>query len=119
MSRYLPFAGIPEQIQYQSLWLGESNTYCNWELFLKPLLVIPPTEISYETLHACLPLYARILLPRPSPEEMKDDLRSNYERYRAVILNGFHGVGEHEALAKIDVEEMYPEKKGVGKEKHK
>lgn len=50
---------------------------------------------------------------------MKDDLRSNYERYRAVILNGFHGVSEPEALAKIDVEEMYPEKKGVGKEKHK
>ena len=47
-------------------------------------------------------------------------MRSNYERYRAVILNNFHGVSEHDALAKINVEEMYPEKKkGVGKEKHK
>ena len=60
------------------------------------------------------------LASRPSPEEAKEDMRSNYERYRAVILNGFHGVSEQEALAKIDVEEMYPEKKkGVGRDKHK
>ena len=58
--------------------------------------------------------------PRPSSEEMKEELRSNYERYRAVILNSYHGVSEQETLTKIDVEEMYPEKKkGVGKEKHK
>ena len=57
---------------------------------------------------------------RPSSGETRDESRSNYERYRAVILNNFHGVSEHDALAKINVEEMYPEKKkGVGKEKHK
>ena len=57
---------------------------------------------------------------RPSTEENREELRCNYERYRAVILNTFHGVSEADTLAKIDVEEMYPEqKKGVGKEKHK
>ena len=60
------------------------------------------------------------VLYRPSSGETRDESRSNYERYRAVILNNFHGVSEHDALAKINVEEMYPEKKkGVGKEKHK
>ena len=57
---------------------------------------------------------------RRTSEENREEFRSNYERYRAVILNTFHGVSEADALAKIDVEEMYPaQKKGVGKDKHK
>lgn len=61
-----------------------------------------------------------IFFYRPGSDETREESRSNYERYRALILNNFHGVSETEALAKINVEEMYPgKKKGVGKEKHK
>ena len=78
---------------------------------------VSQTKLSYPFIHH---EYSLSMLSRPTSEETREELRSNYERYRAVILNGFHGVSEQDALAKIDVEEMYPaKKKGIGKEKHK
>ena len=44
--------------------------------------------------------------------------RCHYERYRQLVQNKFHGVNESEALARIEVEEMYPSKsKDKGKQK--
>ena len=46
---------------------------------------------------------------RLTKEEKSEDARCNYERYRVLIQNAFHGLSEADALAKISVEEMYPE----------
>ena len=46
---------------------------------------------------------------RLTKEEKREESRCNYERYRVLVQNGFHGVSEADALAKINVEEMYPE----------
>ena len=45
--------------------------------------------------------------------------RCNYERYRSLVQNKFHGVSESEALARIEVEEMYPNTKNKDKGKQK
>ena len=44
--------------------------------------------------------------------------RCNYERYRSLVQNKFHGVTESEALARIEVE-MYPNTKNKDKGKQK
>ena len=36
-----------------------------------------------------------------------EEQRCNYERYRFLVLNQFRGVSEQEALAAIEVNEMY------------
>ena len=57
---------------------------------------------------------------RLSREEKAEESRCNYERYRALVQNLFHGVSEETALKQIDVEEMYPtnkKQKRDGKEK--
>mgnify|MGYP006373808771 CR=1 FL=1 len=43
-----------------------------------------------------------------SREEEVEEARCNYERYRALVLNAFKNVADSDALAKIDVDEMYP-----------
>ena len=45
---------------------------------------------------------------RLSREEEVEEARCNYERYRALVLNTFKNVSDSDALAKIDVDEMYP-----------
>ena len=42
-------------------------------------------------------------------KEGKGEESCNYERYRVLVQNGFHGVSVADILAKINVEEMYPE----------
>ena len=42
-------------------------------------------------------------------KEEKGEGSCNYEWYRVLVQNGFHGINEADALAKINVEEMYPE----------
>jgi len=60
----------------------------------------------------CLPLLS------PTREEKVEEGRCHYERYRQLVQNKFHGVSENEALARIEVEEMYPSKsKDKGKQK--
>ena len=45
---------------------------------------------------------------RYSREEEIEEVSCNYERFRALVLNTFKNVPDSEALAKIDVDEMYP-----------
>ena len=54
-------------------------------------------------LHSALPLLDW------TKEEKGEECRCNYEWYRVLVQNGFHGVSEADVLAKINVEEMYPE----------
>ncbi len=62
----------------------------------------------------------RVLTCRLSREERAEESRCNYERYRTLVKNLFHGVGEENALKQIDVEEMYPkDKKHKGDRKEK
>ena len=56
---------------------------------------------------------------RLSREEKLEEGRCNYERYRSLVQNKFHGVSESEALARIEVEEMYPSTKNKDKGKQK
>ena len=56
---------------------------------------------------------------RLSREEKLEEGRCNYERYRSLVQNKFHGVSESEALARIEVEEMYPNTKNKDKGKQK
>lgn len=49
-----------------------------------------------------------LLCGRLSREEEVEEARCNYERYRALVLNAFKNVADSDALAKIDVDEMYP-----------
>ena len=42
-------------------------------------------------------------------EEKGEESRYNYERYIVLVQDGFHGISEADSLAKISVEEMYPE----------
>ena len=51
-------------------------------------------------------------------EEKMEEARCNYERYRSLVQNKFHGVTESEALARIEVE-MYPNTKNKDKGKQK
>ena len=48
------------------------------------------------------------LCGRLSRDEEVEEARCNYERYRALVLNAFKNVADSDALAKIDVDEMYP-----------
>lgn len=52
-----------------------------------------------------------------SKEEKYEESRCNYERYRILVQNAYHGLGEAEALAKIEVDEMYPEPSKKDKKK--
>ena len=52
-------------------------------------------------------------------EEKMEEERCNYERYCSLVQNKFHGVSESEALARIEVEEMYPNTKNKDKGKQK
>ena len=56
---------------------------------------------------------------RLSREEKLEEGRCNYKRYRSLVQNKFHGVSESEALARIEVEEMYPNTKNKDKGKQK
>lgn len=47
--------------------------------------------------------------PRLTKEEKLEESRCNYESYRVLVQNAFHGVTEVDALARINVDEMYPE----------
>ena len=42
-------------------------------------------------------------------KEEKGEESCNYEWYRVLVLSGFHDISETDTLAKINVEEMYPE----------
>lgn len=57
---------------------------------------------------------------RPTREARAEEGACNYERYRTLVKSVFTGLSEAEALARIDVEEMYPrDKKRSKKEKQK
>eukprot|EP00731_Ephydatia_muelleri_P022117 Em0014g708a len=55
-----------------------------------------------------IPDYSKLPEPALSRDEEVEEARCNYERYRALVLNAFKNVADSDALAKIDVDEMYP-----------
>ena len=57
---------------------------------------------------------------RPSSEDRKEAARCNYERYRSVVQNHFHGTSEQDALSRIAVDELFTgEPKRSGRDKKK
>ena len=56
---------------------------------------------------------------RLSKEAQREEARCNYERYRALVQNAYHKVGEGAALSKIAVEEEFADPPGQKKVKKK
>ncbi|CAI8036100.1 CLK4-associating serine/arginine rich protein [Geodia barretti] len=54
-----------------------------------------------------IPDYSKLPKPTKSVSEEWEEQRCNYERYRFLVLNQFKRVSEQDALAVIDVEEMF------------
>jgi arginine/serine-rich splicing factor 16 len=54
-----------------------------------------------------IPEHAKLPRPKKSMLEEWEEQRCNYERYRFLVLNQFRGVSEQDALAAIEVNEMY------------
>ena len=71
-----------------------------------PFKFYTPCKCSKSTLFS---LFC-VVSDRLTKEEKGEESCCNYERYRVLVVQkGFHGISEADALAKINVEEMYPE----------